>query len=105
MYSTYQQSNSHTHAYARICAFVSRRLPESLLTTPLVPEFLVAAEAKNPGEIKSLLSSLPPANRIILDRLLQVCEKIVANEETTRMTSKDLGSTSPIAFIPRKNAK
>lgn len=66
-----------------------RRMPETLLTDNMFKTFIQAAELQRPELLKAVISALPPANRLLLARLVSVMS-VVAESEQTRMHARNL---------------
>ena len=64
-----------------------RSLPEPLLTYDLIPELIVAATQGNTDQLIQLIDKLPLYNKALLNKLMKLCNMIVANKAKTRMES------------------
>lgn len=82
------------HVVSSLLKSFFRKMPDSLLTTALYPEFIEADKIKDPylrmETIKSLVKRLPDHHYHTLKHLMFHLQKIVDNCEVNRMAHKNL---------------
>eukprot|EP00808_Paulinella_micropora_P017364 g49279.t1 len=82
--------NTDCYCASNLFKQMLRRLPESLLTDLLVPEFLKVAEENDLAKLKSLIKCLPVPNRDLLGRIIEVCYEVERESKSSKMKAKDL---------------
>ncbi len=81
-----------------------RELPESLLTSELLPEFVLATKQGDLVEnMKSLVRQLPVHNYHLLKRLFEHLNKVIQHSENNRMDAVNLAIVFSMSFINNDN--
>lgn len=81
-----------------------RELPESLLTSELLPEFVLATKQGDLTEnLKTLVRQLPVHNYHLLKRLFEHLNKVIQHSENNRMDAVNLAIVFSMSFINNDN--
>eukprot|EP00808_Paulinella_micropora_P015160 g59585.t1 len=91
------------HSWANSLKQILRRLPESLLTTALLPHFLRASESGDVSALQNCVSSLPEANWCLLAELISICAEVVGNKEHSKVDARALAVVLGPNFLPDLN--
>jgi len=82
------------HMVSGLIKLFLREMPSPLLTFELYQQWMTITTLKSAQEqivgIKQTIEQLPPANKVLLERLLRLCTKISLYEEQNKMTVENL---------------
>jgi len=82
------------HMVSGLIKLFLREMPSPLLTFELYQQWMTITTLKSAQEqivgIKQTIEQLPPANKVLLERLLRLCTKILLYEEQNKMTVENL---------------